>query len=75
MPTNQSTETYKIPQLPVKYCRNHPVQVHSGEPRRRGYMQSKWIVLPGRTANTPDGSYDAEPTPTLILIDGGLSSV
>lgn len=59
---------------PVRYCRNQPVQVHSGLPRRRGYMQSRWMVLPGRTAITPDGSYDADPTPTLIRMDGGLSS-
>lgn len=59
---------------PVRYCLNQPVQVHSGLPLRRGYMQSRCKVEAGKTASTPDGSYAADPTPTLILIDGGLSS-
>lgn len=38
-------------------------------------MQSKCNVLPGKTANTPDGSNAPEPMPILMRIDGGLSSV
>lgn len=37
-------------------------------------MQSKCIVLEGKTASTPDGSNAPEPIPILIRIDGGLSS-
>uniref|UniRef100_A0A8W7PEK9 Uncharacterized protein n=1 Tax=Anopheles coluzzii TaxID=1518534 RepID=A0A8W7PEK9_ANOCL len=33
-------------------------------------MQSRWMVLVGSTASTPDGSYAADPTPTLMRIDG-----
>lgn len=38
-------------------------------------MQSKCSVLPGKTANTPDGSNAPEPIPILMRIDGGLSSI
>lgn len=60
--------------LPVWYVRCQPVHVHSGFPRRRWYMQSKCMVLPGRTAKTPDGSNAPDPMPILMRIDGGLSS-
>lgn len=62
--------------LPVWYVRCQPVQVHSGAPLLLGYMQSRNIVLPGKTAKTPDGSNVPvpDPIPILIRIDGGLSS-
>lgn len=41
---------------PVKYCRNHPVHVHSGLPFLLGYIQSRCKVEAGRTARTPEGS-------------------
>lgn len=58
----------------VEYFLCQLVQDHSGDPLALGYMQSKWRILPGRTAKTPEGSKAPDPDPILMRTEGGLSS-
>lgn len=60
--------------IPVRYCLKDDVQVHSGLPIFLENTQSKWIIVSGNTANTPEGSTDADPDGILTSIVGGESS-